>query len=222
MAKVPIEVVVVGENGLGDVPAAIALTNAEQDEFAFFSAPTDLVARMQMHAYEQVMDSEFFNQMERVRSEVRGFHPFLIAAIDSQLDGEKYGNLFSSHRGEKGIAVVTTSLVPEVIIPSDRMVAYFIYYLARYGLIFLSPGHRDHEDPRGCVFDWKIDKRDIVKSMRARALCDECRRTLVTGSGMLSASQFSALERIFSLAGRILNDGLERDGRPRGARQWTG
>jgi hypothetical protein len=39
--------------------------------------------------------------MERVRSEVRGFHPFLIAAIDAQLDGEKYGNLFSSHRGEK-------------------------------------------------------------------------------------------------------------------------
>ena len=32
---------------------------------------------------------------------------------------------------------------------------------------------------------------------------------------MLSASQFGALERLFSLAGRIFNEGIEPDGKPR-------
>ena len=215
MARVPIEVVVVGNNDLSEVPSAMALANAEQDEFSFDAASADIDARMQMHAYGQVKANDFFDQVERIRTEVRGFHPFIIAAIDSHLDGKQYLNLFGSHRAEKGIAVATIAQVADVIIPKDRMVAYFIYYFARYALSFLSPGHRNHEDSRGCVFDRKVDKRDIIKSMRARALCDDCRRSLVSGDGMLSASQFSALERLFSLAGRILSEGLEIDGRPR-------
>ena len=153
--------------------------------------------------------------MEGIRTEVRGYHPYLIAAIDSELEGNRFGNLFGSHRADKGVAVFTTSLVLDVIIPPDRMVAYFIYYLARYSLSFFAPNHKNHDDSRGCIFDRKIAKHDIIKSMRACALCDECRRNLVSGDGMLSASQFSALERLFTLAGRILNDGLERNGRPR-------
>lgn len=215
MAKVPVEVIVVGEKGLADLPAAIALANSEQNEFLFSSASDDLARRMQMRTFEQNKVSEFFDQMELIRLDVRGYYPFLIAVIDSELEGSKLGNLFGSHRAEKGLAVLTTSSVPDVIIPTDRMVAYFIYYFARYALSFISPTHRNHDDTRACVFDRKIDKQDIVKSMRARALCTECRRNLVTDSGMLSASQFSALEKLFALAGRILNDGLERDGRAR-------
>jgi len=215
MAKVPIEVVTIGENGLAEIPAAIALANSEQNEFIFSSASEDLVRRMRMQTFELNNVSEFFDHMERIRTEVRGYYPFLIAAIDSELQGTRFCNLFGSHRAEKGIAALTTSNVTNVIIPSDRMVAYFIYYFARYALSFISPIHRNHDDSRGCVFDRKIDKQDIVKSMRARALCDECRRNLITGGGMLSAAQFAALENLFALAGRILNEGLDSDGRAR-------
>lgn len=215
MAKVPIEVVIIGDNGLADLPAAIALANSEQTEFVFSSASEDLVRRMRMYTFKLNDVSEFFDHMERIRTKVRGYHPFLIAAIDSELQEARFGNLFGSYRAEKGIAVLTTSNVATEIIPSDRMVAYFIYYFAKYALSFISPRHRNHDDSRGCVYDQKIYKPDIVKSMRARALCDECRRTLITGGGMLSASQFSALEKLFALAGRIRNDGLERDGRAR-------
>lgn len=215
MARVPIEVAVVGTIDLADIPSAMALANAEQDEFIFQAAAKDIQDRMQMHAYAEVEADGFFDQMERIRFEVRGFHPFIIAAIDSHLHGKQYSNLFGSHRAEKGVAATTTDLVADIILPRDRMVAYFIYYFARYALSFMSPSHRNHEDSRGCVFDRKVDKRDIVKSMHARALCDECRRALVSGGGMLSVSQFVALERLFSLAGRILNQGLEFDGRPR-------
>ena len=215
MAKVPIEIVLVGERGLADLPAAIALANSEQSEFLFLSASDDLARRLQMRTFEHNIVSDFFDQMEGIRNEVRGYHPYLIAAIDSELEGSRFGNLFGSHRAEKGVAVLTTSLVPAVIVQPDRMVAYFIYYFARYSLSFIVPSHRNHDDSRGCIFDRKIDKQDIIKSMRARALCDECRRNLVNGDGMLSASQFSALEKLFALAGRILNDGLERNGRVR-------
>ena len=51
--------------------------------------------------------------------------------------------------------------------------------------------------------------------MRAGALCDECRHKLVSGDGMQSAAQFAALQKLFALAGRILNNGLEHNGRPR-------
>jgi len=215
MAKVPIEVVPVGEKGLADLDAAIALANSEQIEFQFSSASDDLARRLQMHTLEHNKISGFFDQMEGIRAEVRGYHPYLIAAIDSELEGSRFGNLFGSHRAEKGVAVLTTSHIPDVIVPADRRVAYFIYYFARYALSFIIPSHRNHDDSRGCVFDRKIDKQDIVKSMRARALCDQCRRNLVNGDGMLSASQFSALEKLFVLAGRILNDGLEHNGRAR-------
>ena len=215
MAKVPIEVVVVGSRDLSEVPAAIALANAEQDEFRFAVISNDIERRMRMHAYEHVEAKSLFDLMERIRIEVRGFHPFIIALIDSHLDGKKYSNLFGSHKAENGMAVATTAQVADVILPKDRMVAYFIYYFARYTLSFLSPEHRNHEDSRGCVFDRKVDKRDIVKSMRARAICDDCRSVLVRGGGILSASQFEALEKLFSLSGRIVNEGIEQGGRPR-------
>ncbi len=215
MAKVPIEIVVVGEKGLADIPAAISLANSEQDEFLFSSASDDLARRIQINTLEHNIASDFFDLIEMIRTDIRGYYPFLIVAMDSELEGNKFRNLFGSHRAEKGVAIITTSLVPDVIIPNDRMVSYFVYYFARYALSFISPSHRDHDDSRGCVFDRKIYKKDIVKSMRSRALCDECRRSLVSGDGMLSAFQLSAIEKLFSLAGRILNNGLECNGKPR-------
>lgn len=215
MAKVPIEIVLVGEKGLADLRPAIILANSVQHEFLFSSAPDDLSRKIQMHVFEHNYVSDLFDSIESVRADIRGYYPFIIVAMDSELKGERFANLFGSHRAEKGLAAITTSHVPDIIVPSDRMVCYFIYYFARYALSFISPSYRNHDDARGCVFDRKIDKRDIVKSMRARALCDECRRKLLSGNGMLSASQFSALEELFALTGRILNEGLERDGRAR-------
>jgi hypothetical protein len=91
--------------------------------------------------------------------------------------------------------------------------SHFIYYLARYTLGFIAPSHKNHEDSRGCVFDRKVNKQDIVRSMRARALCDQCRRNLVEQPGLMTPKQFEALDSLFSLAGRILIEGIESDAR---------
>jgi predicted nucleotide-binding protein len=123
--------------------------------------------------------------------------------------------LFGSHESRRGLAVITTFEVVDVIVPSDRMVAYFLYYLARYALTFCAPHMSNHDDTRACIFDRKILKTEIVHSMRSRAFCDPCRQSLITGEGSLNARQFSTIERILALAGRIIRDGTEKSGKPR-------
>jgi len=210
MAVVPIEVVVVGDAHAAEILSAIALANAEQEEFRFSKAGDEFHDYMKMRAYTLVQTEELLDELGKARSQFRGYHPFIIAAVDANLEGREYGNLFGCHRATAGMAVVTTAQVADIIVPAGRMVAYFIYYFARYSLSFLAPGHRNHEDPRGCVFDRKVNKADIALSMRSQALCDECRRSLVSVDGTLSSRQFSALDSLFALAGRILTKGFER------------
>jgi predicted nucleotide-binding protein with TIR-like domain len=205
----------IGDEHQAAILSAIALANSEQDEFVFCSADEDFVLRARMHAFSELDVGELFDRIESLIADLRGYHPFVIAIVDSSLYSVRFLNLFGSHRAEQGLAAVTTSQVPDVIMPADRLVGYFVYYLARYSLNFLSPHHRTHDDSRGCVFDRKINKMDIIASMRAGALCDECRRSLVSGAAMLSSRQFAALDKLFALTGRIMRDGLERDGRPR-------
>jgi hypothetical protein len=215
MARVPIEVIMIGDAYEAEVSSAIALANTEQGEFLFSSVEGEFQLSMKMHSYARIEVNEFFDQVEHSRSVFRGYHPFVIAIVDAHLEGRRYENLFGSHRARAGVAVVTTAQVADVIVPSDRIVAYFIYYLARYSLSFLSPDHQNYLDSRGCVFDRKVDKTDITLSMRAHALCDECRRELVNDDGRLSPRQFSALNTLFALAGRIAADGFEYNGRAR-------
>jgi hypothetical protein len=73
---------------------------------------------------------------------------------------------------------------------------------------FLAPGTRNHDESRACVFDWKEDKRDILKSMRPNAFCDECRDSLIADGQMLSPQQFASLDTLFDLAGKILSGGV--------------
>lgn len=215
MARVPIEVAAISDRSAEAIMSAIALANAEQDEFAFCMSDDEFLLRTRIHAYDRANVNLLMDQIDRARQELRGYRPFIIVALDSDLHGERYMNLFGSHRAATGIAIVTTAGVPDLIIPADRMAAYFIYYFARYALSFLSPQHRNHEDARDCVFDRKVTKADLTRSMRARALCDDCRHDLVKGDGMTSPRQFSALDRLFTLSGRILRDGFDRDGRAR-------
>lgn len=215
MAKVPIEIIRVGGHDMETLDSAIALANSDQSEFEFLYVSDDISKAMSMLTFDKAIVAEFMDQMESARQSIRGYHPFLIAITDAHLDGAKYTNLFGSHRGEKGVAVITTAMVADVILPKDRMSAYFLYYLARYALSFMSPTHRNHEDSRGCVFDRKVLKADIVKSMKDRALCDQCRQSLIDGDGCLSPSQFQALQNLFALSGRILAEGINPSGKQR-------
>jgi hypothetical protein len=204
MAIVPIEVVRIGSEFSKEVESAMAIANSIQGEFHFNEMLDNQSSSLRMHAFNRIRADEFLDTMISFRKSVRGFHPFIIAIINSYLDGKELVNLFGSGRGSEGVAVCTTANVPNIIIPENRMIAYFLYYFARYALNFIAPNHKNHYDSRGCVFDSKVHKTDLMESMRASALCDECRRSLVNEPGLMTPEQFSALDSIFAVAGRML------------------
>lgn len=209
MAQMPIEIIEVGNIPSEWVDQALSLANSVQNEFLYVRMSEEDAQNFQMYAFDHVMAGEFFNSIEQVRANLRGYHPYLLAIIDANLDSADYINLFGSHRAEKGMSVITVANVPGIIIPPDRMSSYLLYYLARYTLSYIVPSHKNHDDPRGCVYDKKISKLDLLKSMKARSICNECRKSLLSAETPLSPKQFMALDKMFDMSGKILEGKLE-------------
>lgn len=208
MAQMPIEIVSVGKVQTINLEQAISVANSLQGEFAFnMMNPADSQS-FRLLAYQKATVKNFLDALETQRRAIRGFHPFVIAIVDTELEGETYGNLFGTHRAEHGLAASTIANVEDVIIPEGRMAAYFLYYFARYTLSFIVPTHRNHEETRNCVFDRKVNKVDIVKSMKERAICEICRNTLLTTETNLTPPQYDALEALFRASGELLEGRL--------------
>lgn len=221
MARMPVEIIPIGGAHLRDIDEAITIANSSQDEFAYTRLAADDERRFNVYAFRRIVADELLNVIEQERDRLRGYHPFLLAITDAYLDGDRYTNLFGDSRGDNGIGVLTIANVPDVIIPSDRIVAYFVYYFARYTLRYIVPAHTNHDDCRSCVYDRKVEKLDLLKSMRARAMSDDCRRRLLSAESKLSPSQFMALDSLFDMSGRLLTADASRQpaadnaGRPR-------
>lgn len=206
MAKLPIEIVEIGNLPIGDITQAISVANSFQEEFQYLRMTKVDSQEFAMLAFHEVRAKEFLDNLEEVRKKIRGYHPFILAIVDAKIDGEKYTNLFGSNRAESGLGVITISNVEDIIIPPGKLVAYFLYYLSRYTLSFIVPEHKNHEDTKSCVFDRKIYKPDILKSMKARSICDNCRNRLLQGKNALAPSQFEALDRLFDTSGKFLEE----------------
>ncbi len=209
MAQMPIEIIEVGNIPNEWVSPALSLANSLQNEFIYLRLPEADAQHFQMYAFDHVKSPEFMDSMEQVRNNLRGYHPYLLTFIDSKLDGEDYLNIFGSSRAEKGIGVLTIANVPNIIIAPEKMTSYFLYYLARYTLRYIVPTHTNHEDSRGCVYDRKINKLDILNSMKSRSICDKCRKSLLSSQTRLSPQQFVALEKMFDMSGKILDGSHE-------------
>ena len=204
MAVMPIEVVEVGDVPREDVARAITLANSKQPDFQFIHLSHRQAAELRQHAYRRLAAKTFLDTMARFRTNLRGYHPFIIAFVDAPMDGTRLLNLFGSHRAKDGLAIATTANVAGLIVPGDRMVAYVTYYLARYALSFVCPKHKCHDDSRQCAFDRKINKLDLLDSMKARALCDDCRDSLLAPNTPMAPEQLEALDAVFALSGDLL------------------
>lgn len=200
MAQMQIEVVEIGDLASFDVNRALALANSLQREFTFSPLDENEAQFLRNHAFNKMRTADLFNAMGEFRRRAVGYHPFLIGFVDSYLIGDKYENLFGDDRPESGLAAFTIDGVTDTIIPRQRMLAYFVYYLAKATLCFLAPQKKNHRNTKACVFDEKINKPDIIQSMRARALCDRCRAELLA---VISPSQLTALERLFAACGDL-------------------
>ncbi|MCW3107099.1 MAG: hypothetical protein JWQ09_1605 [Segetibacter sp.] len=216
MAKLPIEVISVNENFQfnKELAEAVELANGLQNEFIYELLPSTEGSHFSFLSFNLGKSEEIMDNMEIIRNRIKGYHPFIMLIMDTKLDGKDFGNIFGSNRPEKGIGVLTTYNVPDIIIPQQKMVSYFLYYFARYSLSYIIPSHKNHNDTKNCVYDRKINKKDILQSMRARAFCDDCRRSLLSLNSALTPNQLSALDRIFDLAGKKLEDYIKTQKKP--------
>lgn len=215
MAQLPIEVLVAGDIPTDDLTRAVITANTIQSEVKYTLLREGVFVDFGAYSYNHVRAKELLSRIADLRSRVLGYHPYLIGFVDAELDGEDYRNIFGSDEPKQGLAVFTIANVPDIILPRNKLSAYFLYYLAKSAFSFLAPDYKNHEDTRRCPFDQKIYKPYIVESMRARTVCDNCRRQLLS---RVSPAQFQSIEKMFGACGDLLIDGPDRsaiDPRPR-------
>jgi hypothetical protein len=99
---------------------ALSLANSLQTEFFFDRLAENDAAQFRTRSCTRVFAPDFLRDMENLRSTIGGYHPFLVAFIDSDLDGDHYSNLFAANRSEKGLGIVTIANVPDIIVPAGR------------------------------------------------------------------------------------------------------
>jgi hypothetical protein len=202
-----IGVIAAGDANLRDLESAVSCANSSQSSFRYVLLENAFADAVRLLTYRSISAPDFFDAIEEARATLNSDRPFVIVVTDSTVSGKTLSNVFGSHRARRGLALITTHQVADIIIPADRMAAYFLYYLARYTLSFLFPTLRNHQDTRSCVFDLKIRKTDLVQSMTARAFCDDCRKQLLAVGGLDAAARIAALDRLFTLSGEILQRG---------------
>jgi hypothetical protein len=209
MARMPIEIVPFGDIPIPDLELATRKMNDFQDEFVYSFLSVQDTRVFRMHLRQENLIEKIFVTMEQCRTLIRGFHPFLIVIVDHQISNGRWNNVFGHHKTKQGFAITTTYDVPDIIIPSARMAAYFTYYLARWTYTFTVPDHRSHQEPRGCIFDFKANKPEIIQSMKSGALCQECHQKLLYQTSSLTPAQYEALDKLFELSGHFLHNTFE-------------
>lgn len=212
MPKMPIEILEIGDVPTHDIGQALMLGETCQNEFIYSRMAKHESQKFSVLAFHEINSEEFLNRLWKFKRDIPGFHPFILAVVDTELKDSLHSNIFGDHRGEEGLAVLAISNVENIIIPPGKMASYFLYYLARYTLSFLAPNHKNHGQNKGCIFDRKENKIDLLKSMKARSICDDCRKKLLTDES-LSSAQPEALDKMFDASGKILEGTISN--RPR-------
>ena len=172
-----IEVMAIGEDVYPLLERATVALNGVQTQFEFRLTPIALRLDGLGLVRSSYSTSEIWGFLREQRQRAGGYRPYIISFVTKPLRSAKFGNLFGSHEGEEGLAVVTASNAEQYV---KEIMRYYCYYLARYALTFINPHIRSHEDElrKTCYFHFKRRKQDIRASMDAGNLCDECRSRL--------------------------------------------
>lgn len=206
MAKIPIEIIRIGKEYHSEIDSAIKIANDNQDEFVYDYLKPKQERKFSTLNFGKGKVQELIPILRQMRKELKGFHPFTIFVVDGELEDEEYSNLFGSGEPEEGLFIFTWNNVPDIIIPNDKMTAYFLFFFVRYALNSILPQHYNHYDTRGCVFDFKESKLDLAESMKSGAMCDECRMEMLNKDYSMNDEQFNALNNLFEQSGILLNE----------------
>lgn len=206
MSKFPLDIVNFNEDLDYELETAITIANAIQHDFIFHKSDQTITQKFKLIHYDNNDGNEFLNDSFEVKNSLSGYFPYMLFVSGNPLEADGWGNLFAHTHSENGVSIITTNNVPDLIIPREKIEAYFVYYFARTLMKLLFIGKYNHDIPseKGCLFDFMQQKIDILKSMRANAICDHCRREIRKYEKKMSESQFQSIDRLLSKAGQLL------------------
>lgn len=187
--QVPIELLILDEGNKEIVNQAISVLNNSQDTFRYsiLSCP-----KIDDPIYQQkeLSTTEIYSFLDKVRLEIKGYHPHIICVIDRYLSGKKLFNIFASLERIKGNITgrgIVTSYQVTHLIEDIPLQVYFQFYFLIKSLRFLVREKMGHKERRYCIYDQKINKRDLYKIMQYGTFCLECNdkiRSLITSEQM--------------------------------------
>ncbi len=210
MSKFPIDIINFNTEFKTEIETAIDIANNTQNEFLFSLVPSQIKKKYDLLNFDNIIAEEFMPEAEKIRDEHKGFYPYMLFITNSTVGDDGWTNLFGTTYIDKGFSILTSNSVPDTIIPKDKMTAYFVYYLPRMALKFVLKDKYNHyqSSENGCLFDFCEIKTDILKSMRANAFCDNCKREILKSKMPISEDQFNAIGALMSKSGELLENGV--------------
>lgn len=172
-----IEILTNKESIYPSIQSACESLNKVQDEF-IYSIPNERLRESAYLYQKEKYDSvDVLRWLENYRTQAGGNRPYLIIVLDGILYSSKSGltNLFGNAISSKGLAVFTVHSFDQFL--HDK-VRFCRYYMVRYTLSFLEPKAKSHKETRGCIFDKKIFKKDLLLSLETGNICQPCRDIL--------------------------------------------
>jgi predicted nucleotide-binding protein len=209
MAKVPIEIVRIGNSFRKEVEEVVCLLDNIQTEFQLSLLKPIEEGRFRLLEFKEAFADELLTKVKKVRSDLKGFHPYLIAISDTSLLRNNKSYVCGDSFPDSGIALFTFNHVVDAVVPVNKVKAYIAYYIARFAFNFLIPLHKSHEEKSDCVFDTHISHVDLINRIKCGAICDKCREKVTTEDYNMTTSQFSCLQVMFSKARELLTNDIE-------------
>lgn len=209
MAKVPVEIVRIGKSFHKEIEEVVCLLDNAQTEFQLSLLRPVEEGKFRLLEFKQAHADELLTKVKKVRNDLKGFHPYIIAISDTALLRSDNSSVCGDAYPENGIALFTFNNVVEAVVPINKVKSYIAYYIARFTFNFLIPQHRSHEELTDCVFDNHVSKADLLNRIKSGGICDICREKVMNDDYSMTTSQFSCLQAMFRKAEELLTSDIK-------------
>jgi hypothetical protein len=171
MSTYPIEVVNIGFDNIDAVQGAIYFLNKNQKTFKFVLVREKRFEIYQPKETDRFLTEEIYDLMDEVFTDLKGLHNFTIGVVQKRLDGKKWGNLFGSMQTNKNGRLtgkaVTSAYGVYNLLQSVPIEIYYIFEFLSFSIRFIVKRGLIHDRERGCLFHRKVEKSDILETIRA-------------------------------------------------------
>lgn len=194
-----IEVTCIGTDQYAMLARAASGLNGVQDQFKFEVTPPSQRLPALSFGRETYLTDDVWSFLREQRKQGAP-RPFIIAFVSRPLTSNRIGNLFGSHCGKEGLAVVTNCDSSQYVKEDER---FCRYYMVRYAMSFVNWLIKSHDDEsrKDCFFNFKRNKTEIIYSMNSGRVCDSCLSALDnppedSGVHRLTGEERVALEKM--------------------------